>query len=74
MALEGLPRETQVLSSLPWSFPTKLLSLETQGELQAANKVGEEREEDGGGKWGGNSPGQRLGGSPGFWTGQSQGR
>lgn len=73
MALEGLPRETQVLSSLPWSYPTKLLSLEIRGELEAADKVGEEREEEGGRKWGGNSPGQRLGGSPGFWIGQSQG-
>lgn len=49
MALEGLPRETQMLPSLAWNYPTKLLNLETQGELEAVNKLGEEREGDGGG-------------------------
>lgn len=50
VALEGLPRETQMLPSLPWSYPSNHLSLETQGEQEAANKVGEEREEDRGEK------------------------
>lgn len=35
----GVARETQMLPA--WSYPT---NLETQGEPEAANKVGEERE------------------------------
>lgn len=42
------------IAPLPWSYPTDLLSLETQGEPEAANKVREEREA------GGQQPGTKI--------------
>lgn len=40
----GAAQKDPDVASLPWSYPTDLLSLETQGEPEAANKVGGERE------------------------------